>query len=122
MGGIFLFLHVLYAFIGSFCTYLFTQWVPINTPFYFEEWLLEFILDPLLFLAAATVFFIGFLMQAKIVHILIHLVTKRLPFNGWDIVACLIFLISLFVHIQLGIIQTMAIYLFSLIYGFVSVR
>lgn len=110
--------------IGFLCGNLFIKLFPIVVPFELSELLLIFVLNPFEFLVAATVFMIGFLMNAVIMEEGIEQITLllfRKKAEIYKIFLFLLLLISFSLLFITGFWQTMVLFCFSLLYGIISI-
>ncbi|SFA98163.1 MULTISPECIES: hypothetical protein [unclassified Bacillus (in: firmicutes)] len=108
-----------------FCGYLFVKWVPVTHPFHITDFLLEFIFDPLEFLAASISFVAGLLLigpmvQETILYI-IQLVKGKQKLRLQSLYGLCI-PSGMFVIAGSGIVQTAVFFSISLIYGMILVR
>ncbi|WP_174734041.1 hypothetical protein [Mesobacillus harenae] len=109
---------------GFVSGYLFIQWVPIPLPFVFSELVVEFVLDPLEFFAAALAFILGVTSLGSIIedgfdHTVKFFKGKRTSFLG--VIVLVLTLIGFYFLFNEGFWQTSIFFGFSCLYGMISV-
>ena len=106
--------------------YILVKWISIPHPFVLADFFISFIVNPLKFFAATLVFFIGFLLTARVVRELI--VSTRKTWRKPKVITvnmlfeylCLLFVFSLLFYI--GWELTLVFFSLSLFYGMISIE
>lgn len=116
-------LKVLRLVIGLICGYLTVNWLPVLIPFHPDEFLGEFILDPLEFLAGAIALIIGMYAMGGLIRdgIIAAVDTfKGKKGAGSDIILAIGSIGCFFLLLPLGFWQTSVFFSFCLLYGMIS--
>ncbi|MBA2874994.1 hypothetical protein [Thermaerobacillus caldiproteolyticus] len=109
---------------GFICGYLMIKWTPNVTPFVFTTFITEFLFNPLRSFLAMVCFLIGFLANAVLIRSLIEGMThllrrKQMKWGQW-FMSCGV-IPSFYSLFQWNTVLTMLFFIFSLIYGIISI-
>ncbi len=118
-----MFKYLLMVF-SIFCGYLYINWLPVpEPPFSVVEFFLEIVFNPLIFVAAATAFIVGFILLGisvrKFISQLLHT-----PINIKVGIKLVIFTMTLLLSciylIKLGSFKAVLFFSFTILYGMMS--
>lgn len=110
--------------VGSVCGYLMISWMPVMTPFVWANFITDFTFRPLRSFLAMVCFFIGFLANAAVIRAfiegMIRFIWKQtINLREW-LTSCGI-IGSFYGLFQLNARLALLFFIFSVIYGMISV-
>lgn len=111
--------------LAIFCGYLFVKWVPVTYPFQFTDFMLEFVFNPLEFLAASISFVAGVLLIGPnvkdTISYFLQLVKGKQKWRLHSLHGlCIPF--GIFILAGSGIVQTVVFFSISLVYGMILLK
>jgi len=121
-----MFIKVVKYFIIFLCGYILIKWIPFTHPFVLADFFISLVINPVRFLAATLVFFIGFLFTGRVMRELIVGTNK-----AWDrrkvkdvglLLEYFYLLIIISLLLYLGWEQTVVFFSLSLFYGMISIE
>jgi hypothetical protein len=124
MGGIFMIIKLTQLFIGGIGGYLYIMWMPVHFPIGMSEFILEVLMDPIRFFAAAIAFVAAFLNVAALIKTGFEKISSGLNEIKTDkagLVVCLIVPPLFFFFWQLDKHHTLLLFCFALLYGIISI-
>ncbi|QAV27037.1 hypothetical protein BTDUT50_10590 [Neobacillus thermocopriae] len=109
--------------IGLLCGYFMIAWTPTVEPFVFEVFLTDIIFDPMKTFFALVSFFIGFIANAVLIRTATwHTLQawRKEPTNRKEQFLSYSVLLTFFILAMIDVKKTTIFFLFSLIYGMMS--
>jgi hypothetical protein len=121
MGGIFL-RSILMLFTSVICAYLYLNWLPIPRSLSAYHFLLEFVLNPVEFFAAAITFFVGFMSSGIFIRDTMLLLKKNKQRLKLEVpINIILFIIFLVILLQAGFWQMTLFFCFAFVYGMMTI-
>jgi hypothetical protein len=114
-----------YLIVGLVSGYLMIVWTPLTEPFVFGTFITEFIFNPLKTFLALVCFFIGFIANALLIRSAIWQTIrlgKREKVRSSELFFSYSVFASFYVLSTMNVEKTFVFFLFSLIYGIMSMN
>jgi hypothetical protein len=113
----------LFLFISFVCAYLYVNWLPIPDTISFINIIMEQVLNPIMFFAAAITFIIGFITNGIFIRMIVYLIKQRNKNNAvfFSLIINLSFFIFIYIFLmKLAFWQIVLFFSFAFLYGMMT--
>jgi hypothetical protein len=113
----------LFLFISFVCAYLYVNWLPIPDTISFINIIMEQVLNPIKFFAAAITFIIGFITNGIFIRMIVNLIKQRNKNNAvvFTLITNLSFFIFIYIFLmKLAFWQMVLFFSFAFLYGMMT--